>query len=64
MERSMERLVVKEELCVGCGQCTLVCEAGALTSKWGLTAVDQDLCILCGTCIDFCPVGALVEDVS
>ena len=60
----MEQLIVIEELCVGCGQCTLVCEEGALTAEWGLTKVDDQLCILCGTCIDFCPVEALVMEVS
>ena len=64
-ERHMERLLVKEELCVGCGQCTLVCEVDALTAEWGLTKVDDDLCILCGTCTDFCAVEALfMQNVS
>ena len=60
----MKRLVINEELCVGCGQCALVCEVGALTAEWGSTQVDDELCTLCGTCIDFCPVEALVEGVS
>ena len=60
----MECLKIIEELCVGCGQCTLVCEPGALASKWGRTELDEDLCISCWVCLDFCPVEALeVEEL-
>ena len=55
----MERLTVDEERCVGCGQCTLVCEAGALRTEWGSTVVAEDRCALCAACVDLCPVGAL-----
>jgi len=60
----MEQLRVKEELCVGCGQCTLVCEAGALKLEWGVTKVDDEICVLCGICLDFCPVEALAMEAS
>ena len=58
----MEQLIVNAELCVGCGQCTLVCEVDALRTEWGLTQVDDDLCVLCKTCVDFCPVEALMVE--
>ena len=61
----MEQLIVKEERCVGCGQCSLVCAVDALAAEWGLIQVNDEVCILCGTCIDFCPVEALMmEEVS
>ncbi|MFC1895719.1 4Fe-4S binding protein [Thermodesulfobacteriota bacterium] len=55
----MERVTVNEAQCVGCGQCTLVCEVDALSSQWGEMSVDGDLCVLCGVCVDCCPVDAL-----
>ncbi|MBW1785967.1 MAG: 4Fe-4S binding protein [Deltaproteobacteria bacterium] len=60
----MEQLKVIEALCVGCGQCTLVCEFGALKAGWGCTGVDEELCVRCGVCLDFCPVEALVMEAS
>ena len=60
----MECLKIIEELCVGCGQCTLVCEPGALSSNWGCVEFDKDLCVSCWVCLDFCPVEALeVEEL-
>ena len=46
--------------CVGCGQCSLVCEVEAISMEWGTVHIDRTLCILCETCIDYCPVSALV----
>ena len=60
----MEQLKVIEALCVGCGQCALVGEFGALKAEWGCTAVDEELCVRCGVCLDFCPVEALVMEAS
>jgi ferredoxin len=58
----MEQLVVIEELCVGCGQCALVCEFEALETQWGRVKVDEDLCVLCGACLAYCPVDALAGE--
>jgi len=56
----MEYLKVDPELCVECGQCSMVCEVDALEAEWGKTKVIEDLCILCGLCVEFCPVEALI----
>jgi len=53
---------VNESLCVGCGQCALVCTVGAILTEWGRTQIDERLCVSCGVCTDYCPVDALVED--
>ncbi len=55
----MERLVVESRLCVGCGQCVLVCEWGALAVPDGEATVDNEVCTCCGVCIEYCPVDAL-----
>ena len=60
----MDELKVIEALCVGCGQCALVCEFDALKAEWGSTVVDEELCVQCGTCLDYCPLGALVMEES
>jgi ferredoxin len=52
---------VNEESCVGCGQCVLVCEAGAILCQWGLAQIDDRLCISCGVCMESCPVDAVAE---
>jgi len=56
---SMERLVVDGQVCVGCGQCAMVCTVDALATQWGEIAVDEDLCVGCGVCVEYCPVDAL-----
>ena len=60
----MAELKVIEGFCVGCGQCVLVCESGALKAEWGSAEVDEGLCVQCGVCLDFCPVEALVMEAS
>lgn len=50
--------VVYADGCVACGECALVCPAGAIDI--GKVAVIRDnLCIGCGHCIAACPEGAI-----
>ncbi|MFC1923982.1 DUF362 domain-containing protein [Chloroflexota bacterium] len=51
-------VVVKEEICVGCGLCLPFCPNEAIT-VWGVAKVNNDECIECLECIDYCPVDAL-----
>jgi coenzyme F420 hydrogenase subunit gamma len=55
---------VNETLCVGCGQCALACEAGAILCQWGRAQIDDRLCISCGVCVEYCPVDALIEETK
>ena len=55
-------LIVIKELCVGCGQCALICEFGALETQWGRVEVDEALCVLCAACLAYCPVDALAGE--
>ena len=62
-------LKLNNELCIGCGLCSQICPAGALSLKlfeYEQTKqirrhpeVDYKRCIFCGFCVDICPSKAL-----
>ncbi len=56
-------MIIREELCVGCGRCQPFCPTGAIRYDGLKSAVDQDVCYECGTCRRNaeCPVDALAE---
>ena len=57
------RLIIHQEICVGCGSCQPYCPAGAIGFADLVSAVDQDKCYECGTClrVAVCPVDAIAE---
>ena len=61
-------MIVKEELCLGCGLCIPYCPVGAISLVEGKARIDQDACLECGTCgrhrIVKCPANAIVEPES
>jgi NAD-dependent dihydropyrimidine dehydrogenase PreA subunit len=46
--------------CVGCGQCTAVCNRNAITLAGGKARI-TDACIACKLCMPYCPVKAIEE---
>lgn len=56
-------MIIREELCVGCGQCQPYCPEGSITFQGLKSTVDQASCVECGTClrVGICPVDALQE---
>jgi len=56
-------MIIRQDLCVGCGRCHPFCPSHSI--KWiGLkSSVDQVSCLECGTClrVGICPVDAIEE---
>lgn len=56
-------MIIREEICVGCGRCQPYCPESAIHFVNLKSAVDQDSCVECGTCrrVEICPVDAIEE---
>lgn len=50
---------VRSSMCIGCGKCSEVCPAHAITMIRKLPHIDRDKCIRCFCCQEFCPKGAM-----
>ena len=56
-------MIIREEICVGCGRCQRYCPATAIRYDGLKSSVDQDVCFECGTCLRSarCPVDAISD---
>ena len=56
-------MLIRKDLCVGCGRCHPYCPAEAIHFEEIRSAVDQEKCYECGTCLrsQVCPVEAIEE---
>ena len=56
----------KPNVCIQCGKCAKVCEAGAITqnAKTGVYMINKKLCIGCGKCVEVCPMKVMVQKDS
>ena len=54
----MEKVVIDNSKCIGCGQCVKDCVASSLYLEGG-KAKFREGCIECGHCFAVCPVGAV-----
>ena len=52
----------KPAVCIQCGKCAKVCEAGAITQnpKTGVYMINKTLCVKCGKCVEACPMKVMV----
>ncbi|HPT84542.1 MAG TPA: 4Fe-4S binding protein [Bacillota bacterium] len=54
------KIIIDEELCVGCGLCVEACHEGAIELVDGKAkVVREDYCDGLGNCLPVCPVGAI-----
>ena len=54
------RLVIKPELCKGCGKCKRNCPMEAISGEIRMPhTIDNEKCIHCGACWGACPFGAI-----
>ena len=60
MQRPEREIVFRQERCVGCGACALICrnQAAALDDP---RRIDRERCDACGQCALVCPGSALAE---
>jgi NAD-dependent dihydropyrimidine dehydrogenase PreA subunit len=52
---------IKENLCIGCGQCVIVCPVQAIQLVNNKAIIDTTLCVECSICYRYaeCPVNAI-----
>lgn len=66
----LDLLIVKRDLCNGCGICAEVCPRGSINTnpaaiengrllRFPVIDIDANTCTMCGMCAVFCPLGAL-----
>ena len=52
----------KPMVCIQCGKCAKVCEAGAITQNAkGVYMINKKLCTGCGKCAEVCPFKVMVS---
>ncbi|NLB40819.1 MAG: NADH-quinone oxidoreductase subunit NuoF, partial [Clostridiales bacterium] len=60
--QALLQIVIKAEICKGCGLCTKVCPTDAISGeRRSPYTIDQSKCIKCGACIEKCPFKAIVK---
>ncbi|MGI6321437.1 MAG: [Fe-Fe] hydrogenase large subunit C-terminal domain-containing protein [Bacteroidales bacterium] len=55
-------LTFRDDICIGCSHCMMVCPTEAIRVKDGKAQMMDDHCIDCGACYKVCPVGAIVVE--
>lgn len=56
--RPKPELMLREDRCIGCGECILVCERHAISRKGEHLVTDRSKCVACGRCVAVCYADA------
>ncbi|MDD5408682.1 MAG: DUF362 domain-containing protein [Candidatus Omnitrophica bacterium] len=56
--------VVHSDRCIGCGECEIICPAGAIHLENKKSIVDSSKCIGCASCLAVCPTMAMFIDFN
>jgi pyruvate formate lyase activating enzyme len=49
-----KQLILREDRCIGCGECLVVCEQHAIRREGSRLVTDRAKCVRCGRCVDVC----------
>ncbi len=60
MEQFHHALIFREDICIGCSHCMMVCPTEAIRVRNGKAQLISNRCVDCGECYRVCPVGAIV----
>lgn len=59
-EQFHHALKFREDICIGCSHCMMVCPTEAIRVKNGKAHLIENRCVDCGECYRVCPVGAII----
>ena len=54
-------ILIRKDLCRGCGLCTHACPRGAIRIRFGKAEVDHTRCDECLACVNSCPFGTIIQ---
>ncbi|MFX1588663.1 MAG: DUF362 domain-containing protein [Promethearchaeota archaeon] len=57
-------MLIKEELCIGCGQCVIICPVDAISLVNEKAVINKDKCVECSVCYQYadCPTKAIKSE--
>ncbi|MEI6348371.1 MAG: [Fe-Fe] hydrogenase large subunit C-terminal domain-containing protein [Bacteroidota bacterium] len=59
-EQFQHALIFREDICIGCSHCMMICPTEAIRVKNGKAQLMDNRCVDCGECYRVCPVGAII----